>query len=357
MSPVRASVRSAVQLAALVVVVGGAFAWNEGFFHDRIDGSQARRPTGKAYPGPTLVLRQEPFPTILEVAGTVRAHRTALISARMVAVIDRIEVDEGDRVRAGQTLVALSAPDLDSRRSAAAGAVDAARAAREQARRDLDRMERLFERGVVPRSQKERAETDVRRAEADLARASGEAQASASMARYTILPAPFDGVVARRRADAGTMAAPGAPILELVDDSAFRVEAEVGETAAASARPGDLAEIVLGDAAAPIAAPITEVVPAADPRSRTVLVKIALEPGAGMRDGLFARVRLRIGERLAVAVPRAVVRRVGEIAVVDVVTSDGAVEPRYVRLGAELADGRQEILAGVAEGERIVAPR
>ena len=341
----------------MIVVLGIAFAWNEGFFRDRIHGAEARTIRGEPYQGPTLPVRLEPFPAMLEVAGTVRAHRTALVSSRMVAVIDRIAVDEGDRVHAGQTLVTLSAPDLDSRRSAAGGAAEAARAAREQARRDLDRMERLFERSVVPRSQKERAETDLRRAEADLARATGEAQASSSMARYTLLTAPFDGVVARRRADAGTMAAPGAPILEIVDDASFRVEAEVGESVAASVHAGDAAEIVLADGTAALSAPITEVIPAANPRSRTVLFKIAIARSDALRDGLFARVRIRTGERKALTVPKTAVRRVGEISVVEVVTHEGTLEPRYVKLGAQLDDGRQEILAGLGEGELIPGPR
>ncbi len=357
MSKARSRAKLLLQIVGLVSVLGVAFAWNEGFFHHRIDGSEARASSLEPWRGATTPVRAVSFPSLLEVAGTVRAHRTAIVSSRMVAVIDRIAVEEGDRVRAGQTLVTLSAPDLESRRSAAAGAVDAARAAREQAQRDLDRAEHLYERSVVPRSQKERAETELRRAEADLARASGEAQASSSMARYTVLPAPFDGVIARRRADAGTTAAPGVPLLEVVDDASFRVEAEVGESIAAAIRVGETAEVVLAEGKPAVSARIDEVVPAADPRSRTVLVKISLARSPELRDGLFARVRLRTGERRGVVVPTASVRRVGELSIVDVVDGTGTVRPRYVRLGATLADGNQEVLAGLAEGEQLPAPR
>ena len=345
--------RLVLQVLAVVAGMLLLFAWNEGAFREQIAADDA---PGSARPDPglaTATAERRSIAKTLEIAAGVHARRSAAVSARVPGVVEDVAVDEGARVRAGDVLVRLSTPDLDSRGVASRGAVAAADAALEQARRDVDRVRELQSRGAATSLERERAETALRRAEGALAQARGESRATTTVAGYAAVRAPFDGLVVRRRMDPGDLATPGMPILELVDDSELHVEVDVGESVAAALQVGDAVEIRVDAAGLVLAGRIVEVVAAVDPDSRTTLVKIEPADPAGLRPGLFARVRFRLGTRDAVVVPAAAVRRVGELAIVDVLAPESRIEPRWVELGGE-TDEAIEILTGLAPGERVL---
>lgn len=343
----------AFQIGGVILAMATIFSWNQGYFRERIRGSVEAKDLAPRFEGPTGLAERRRIAKVVEVAGTVRASRSASVSSRVVGVVARVLVEEGARVRSGETLAHLSAPDLDSRGAAARGTVETARAALEQTERDVRRIESLHERGAATRLEREQAETALRQASGGLARAVGESQATTSVAGYASLVAPFDGVVTQRWLDPGDLASPGVPVLAVVDDSSFRVEAEVAETIATALRVGVEAEVVVDALDGATLAQIVEIVPAADPRTRTVLVKLDLPRQDELRSGAFARVRLPIGEREGVIVPRAAVRAVGELRLVDVISPEGVLEPRHVELGREVDEASIEVLAGVAAGERV----
>jgi RND family efflux transporter MFP subunit len=345
--------RLVLQVLAVVAGMLLLFAWNEGAFRERIAGDEG---PGEARPGPVLATataERRSIAKTLEIAAGVHARRSAAVSARIPGVVEEIAVDEGARVRAGDVLVRLSTPDLESRGVASRGAVAGARAALEQARRDADRVRELQSRGAGTSLERERAETALRQAEGALAQARGESRATTTIAGYAAIRAPFDGLVVRRRMDPGDLASPGMPILELVDDSGLHVEADVGESVAAALRVGDAVEIRVDAADLDLEGRIAEVVAAVDPESRTTRVEVEPADARGLRPGLFARVRFRLGTRDAVVVPAAAVRRIGELSVVDVLAPEARIEPRWIEVGSE-ADGAIEILTGLAAGERVL---
>jgi hypothetical protein len=97
---------------------------------------------------------------------------------------------------------------------------------------------------------------------------------------------------------------------------------------------------------------VGEVVPAADPVSRTFLVKVDLPEIDELRSGLFGRLRLEVGARAALVVPQEALRRVGGLDLVRVVEDDRQ-STRYVKVGREIEPGVVEILSGLKEGEHV----
>lgn len=346
--------RLVLQVLAVVAGVVLLFAWNEGAFRDRIEAKEGPPVAATRDPGlVTATAERRAIAKTLEIAAGVRSRRSAALSARVPGVVVEVAVDEGARVRAGDVLVRLSTPDLESRGVASRGAVAAARAALEQAERDLARVRELRGRGAATPLEHERAETALRQAEGALAQALGESRATTTIAGWADVRAPFDGLVVRRRMDPGELASPGAPILELVDDADVDVEADVGESVAAALRVGDPVEIRVDSLDRVLPGRIAEVVAAVDPLSRTTRVRVAPDDPRGLRPGLFARLRFRLGRREAVVVPATAVRRVGELAIVDVLAPESRIEPRWVELGGE-ADGAVEVLTGLEPGERVL---
>ncbi|HEV2115609.1 MAG TPA: efflux RND transporter periplasmic adaptor subunit, partial [Terriglobales bacterium] len=193
-----------------------------------------------------------------------------------------------------------------------------------------------------------------------LARA-GLAQAQATLTQaqttlgYTRVRAPFDGVVTEKRADPGTLASPGMALLVVEDQRRFRLEASVDE--------GDIHLVKLGQGVpvtldslpgAHFSGRVAQIVPAADPASRSFVVKVELPADARLRSGLFGRAHIARGQRQAILLPRSAVLDRGQLQGIYVIGDDKVATLRYITLGK--ADGEQvEVLSGLEGGERVVA--
>ena len=273
--------------------------------------------------------------------GTVRASRFATLQARVPGVVGRIAATPGEFVAAGAVLVELDAKEIAAKR-------DQAKAVAAQAAADFERARMLFDKQALTK-----AEFD-----ASQARAAGSAAAAAEaeiMVGYTIMTAPFAGVVVRKHAEIGDLLAPGRPVIELEDPTSLRLEVEIPESLAGTIAMGDKLRVQIGAAGLDAEAPVVEVTPAADPVSRSVLMKLALPAGtAGLRSGQFGRVAIAIataGGRM-LAVPTTAVFRRGQIDAVFVV-QDGIARLRLVRPGGSEGD-RITLRAGLADGETVV---
>jgi multidrug efflux pump subunit AcrA (membrane-fusion protein) len=100
---------------------------------------------------------------------------------------------------------------------------------------------------------------------------------------------------------------------------------------------------------------VGEILPSADPQSRTFEVRVNFDPVAGVHPGMFGRLLVPIGDREVVRVPAAAIDRTGQLETV-LVQSDGIWTRRLVTTGAVLADGFLEVLSGLEGGETIGLP-
>jgi membrane fusion protein, multidrug efflux system len=105
--------------------------------------------------------------------------------------------------------------------------------------------------------------------------------------------------------------------------------------------------------AAPVAASLGEIVPAADPASRTFMVKLDLPPGLAVRSGMFGRASFPLGTRMALAVPAGAIVERGQLAAVYVLDTQGIARLRIIKVGRRMGT-QVEVLSGLTAGERIV---
>lgn len=316
-----------------------------------------------------VLARKATVPDWLEVVGTVRAAQTSQLASQVMGTLVNVEVHEGERVQAGQVLAVID--DAQPR-----AAVEQATAAELAAQKNVsateseyqlaeitkNRYQRLYEKGTVSAQEFDIVKTRYQSAEArrDMARAE-LAQASAALAQartslgYTRIRAPFDGIVTERKADSGTMASPGMAIFTEEDTRSYRLEVTVDESDSQLVRVGKTAPVTI-DAlrGAEVIGKVVQIVPAADPGSRSFLVKVELPNNVHLRSGLFGRAQFARGERSALLTPRTAVVDRGQLQGVYVLGSDQIAGLRYVTLGRAL--GQQvEVLSGLEGGEKIVA--
>ncbi len=316
-----------------------------------------------------LTVQKTTVPDYVEATGTVRAAQSAQLASQVMGTITRVNVHEGDRVRRGEVLVAI---DEAQQRAAYASANAGLQASQETiaaadadyalAESTMKRYQMLYDKKSVSPQEFDEVKTKLAAAKArrDAAHA-GRLQAEAGVSEantamgFTKIRAPFDGLVTAKLADPGAMAAPGVPLLIVEDPSRFRLEATVDESKMGAVRLGETVPVAidaLGDQA--ITGKVVQIVPAADPASRTFTVKIELPANPQIRSGLFGRARFPRGERESVVIPQTAVVSRGQLQAVYVVGKDQLASLRYVTLGT--ASGQQvEVLSGLQAGDQIVA--
>ncbi|MDQ2945852.1 MAG: efflux RND transporter periplasmic adaptor subunit, partial [Acidobacteriota bacterium] len=293
-----------------------------------------------------------------------------------------VKVREGDHVREGQLLVILDARDLDVSSGHAAAALDEVRSAvpeaesaERAAQANLDlaqttfkRMQELLSKKSISSQEFDEASAKLKAAQAaremaharriqidsQAARVQQEVRATEVARSYAEITAPFAGVVTVRSVEPGTMAVPGAPLLTLERDGAYRLEAAVEESRLAAIRVGQSVSVTLDGADRVMEARVSEIVPAVDAASRSYTVKIDLPATAQLRSGLFGRASFAMGNRSSLAIPAAAVRENGQLQSV-LIADNGVARTRLITVGEKSKD-QVEVLSGLAAGEKVISP-
>jgi RND family efflux transporter MFP subunit len=273
-------------------------------------------------------------PVTEEVVGSVRTRIRSKVSGR----ISEMPIILGQKVKAGELLAKIDAREIQAR-------LEQAEAQREQASRDLDRARTLAQKQVSSKQELDAAEARARVAEAALSEAR-------TMMGYANVTAPFDGVVSRRLAEVGDLAAPGRPLLEIEDRGELRFEADVPEALIGMVNAGDRLEVTIPTIRKTFQGIVAEVSPTAEAASRTFLVKLDLPASSELRAGQFGRAAVPVVEAKSIRIPASAIVKRGQMEIV-FVNDQGKARLRLVKTGKTFSDG-VEILAGLADGDAVI---
>lgn len=289
--------------------------------------------------------------------GIVEATNATTLAAQTNARVQEIAVDAGDRVAQGEVLMRLSDVEQSAGRRGAQAAVTAAQANARQAEANFKRIDDIFARQLVARADLDAATAQRDAARAALAAAQAQLRSAGQQADYTVVRAPFDGVITQRFVDVGQAVQSGPPqpqpLLMLAALDALRAEATVPQEVAQAIRQHGSATLLLDGGARRVPAASVNVLPTADPATHTFRVRVGIPPGtAGMWPGMTVRIAFAAGNASRLQVPVSAVMHRGEIDGVYVIGADNRVALRLLRLGQR--DGADvDVLAGLASGERV----
>jgi RND family efflux transporter MFP subunit len=286
----------------------------------------------------TRPVENKPVAAVEEVVGTVRAKLRATLEAKVSGRITALPAVLGQRVKAGDMVTRLDAPEIRARLEQAAASL-------QQAEREWKRVSNLFNQQASTRAEYDSAEARYEVAKGALA------EAKAQMSFVEIL-APFDGVVTKKWVDVGDLAAPGKPLVEIEDPTKLQLEADVPEAIAGRIQPGATLAFRTGQAEPDSTAIISEIAPMTDPVSRTLRVKLDIPEPGSMRSGQFARLAVPLAETSSLRVPVSAVVQRGQMEIVFAVEKDRA-RMRLVKTGRRIAED-WEILSGVDSGDQVV---
>jgi RND family efflux transporter MFP subunit len=296
-----------------------------------------------------------------EFAGEVRARTESRLSFRVGGKIARRSADLGDAVKPGQVLAQLDPQDLRLGQDAAQAALLGAQANLDQVMADYQRYKDLRDQGFIGAAELERRDTAVKAASAQLAQAKAQSGVQGNQARYAALVADASGVVTGVDAEPGMVVAAGTPVLRLAHDGARDVvfavpEDKVGLVKALAAQPGRFTVRLWGAGGAPLAANIREIAAAADPVTRTFLIKADIGNAASeVRLGQTATVLVELPQTAGVAkLPLSALKEEQGRSIVWLVDrASMTVRPQAVQVAG--ADGNDAVIsAGLQAGQIVV---
>jgi RND family efflux transporter MFP subunit len=328
----------------------------------------------------------------LSISGAFKAFQDVDVHAKVAGYIKVINVDVGDHVKQGQTLAVLEVPELAAQ---LVGAEAACRRADEEiarARGDLERAKsansaahsaytRLNEaaktrQGLVAQQELDDSQAkdlesagQVSSAQAALSAAQQESEVAqanrkqvSAMEDYTHITAPFAGVITNRYADTGALVAAGTssstqaiPVVRIAQISVLRLVLPIPESVAGQIRVGKTLKVHVQALNQDFEGKVSRYADSLNEQTRTMETEIDFQNSDGkLIPGMYTETYFVHDQKKNVlTVPLEAVQREGDQAKILVVNSQNTVEVRPVKLGQE--ESRQvEVLAGVAEGERVI---
>jgi RND family efflux transporter MFP subunit len=228
-------------------------------------------------------------------SGVARARVESRLSFRVAGSIQRVPVDIGDEVRAGQLLAEIDPEDYRLQLEQAEAALTRARAEARNAAANFDRVRQLYETNNASPNQLDQARAGSESAAAQVQSAENRRDAARLQLSYTRLTAPAAGQVAEVDVEVNENVSAGQPVLLLTSASELEVEVAVPEVLISRVREGD--EVTVTFDALPdnsITARVTEVGVVAGGLATTYPVAVRLgRPVEGLRSGMAAEVTFR----------------------------------------------------------------
>ena len=302
---------------------------------------------------PVAALQLASVATGFELDGVVQPVRQSTVAAQANGRVLSLLVRAGDRVKRGQLLATIDDREAQTGVQRSQAQLAQAQAELFNAQASFERTRDLQARGFLSAAALDAAQAQLKTTQAVRDEADAGLRQSALAQGFTRVTAPFDGWVLQTQAEAGDLAVPGKPLLTLYAPLPLRVVVQVPVSRAGAARSASLLEILLPDGrwVKPAA---KSTVPSADPVSQTVEWRLELtaESAKALLPGQQVRVRFAGAQVSRLLAPVGSVLRRGELTAVYVVSGKGFAL-RTVRLGASHGAQGVEILAGLAEGERI----
>lgn len=282
--------------------------------------------------------------------GTIEAVNRATVSSQTSGRVAEIVYDVDDFVEAGAIIMRFTDTEQRAVLASAGAAAQEARARFAEAESDYKRISAMFENGTVARARYDQARANFDAAEARLESAlSGVASADEQL-EYTIVRAPYAGIVSERHVEVGEMVRPGQPLMSGLSLESLRVSVDVPQSMIEPIRQIGKARVYVGEQA--IDGERLTFFPVADPAANTFRVRVDLPEGAvTLYPGMFVKVGFIVGETERLLVPENALVHRSELTAVYVVTGE-QVLLRQVRIGRHYGD-QVEVLAGLADGERV----
>ena len=303
-----------------------------------------------ALPFPTVEVAYEIAPRERIWDGRIEAVNQATVSAQTSGRIAELPFDVNDFVDAGKVIMRFTDTEQRAALTRAEANLEEGQARYAEAEQEFERVSSMFENGTVSKARFDQAKANRDAAMARLTAARSGVATAKEQLEYTVVRAPYAGIVAKRHVELGELVSPGQPLITGLSLQSLRVNVDVPQGMFHAIRTIGKAFVYIDDER--IVAEGLTFFPVADPTANTFRVRVELPDGsATLYPGMIVKVGLVVGETKRLLIPSAAVVRRSELSAVYVAREDQVVL-RQVRLGRRYGESI-EVLAGLSSGESV----
>ena len=303
------------------------------------------------------VVTQDNGDTFLTASGKIEAVESADLSTRMMGHVDKIYVNVGDRVGAGQLLLSINNTDISAKLAQVNAGITEATAAFDNAEKDYNRFTALFKENSASQKELDDISSNYTMAKARLEVAKQMKNEVNAQFSYANIRAPFAGIVTNTFINAGDMANPGMPLLEIEAPGKFQVLAMVPESEIIQIKAGAEVNVVLKSLNKVVKGKVTEVSTSAKNTGGQYMVKVVLEESeAKILSGMYARVRFPVKRKTTantILIPMQAIIDKGQLKGIYTVSQRNTALLRWLRLGRTYGD-QVEVLSGLSADEQYI---
>lgn len=292
----------------------------------------------------------------IRVSGRIEAGNSANVSTRMMGNVTDVLVKAGDRVKKGALLLVISSADLKAKKAQVEATILQAKSAFENAAKDYERFQILFEKGSASQKELDNMTTRYEMAKAGLDAAKQMENEVDAQFAYTNLRAPFSGVVANTFVKVGDIANPGMPLATVEGTSVFEATVMIPESKVSQIRPGAEASVLVKSKNTYVKGKVKEVSPSAKNTGGQFIAKITLENAPEILPGMFVNADIKVAEETTSTSPvvaKEALLQNGQLTGIYTLGQGNTAVLRWVRIGQDMGD-KVEVLSGIADGEKYI---
>lgn len=301
----------------------------------------------------TITSKRLEMPLEYWVDGVVEARRQATLSAEVAGKIESVNFDVDDFVEQGQVVLVIRDREYRAQQQKAIAALEEAKANLQDTRLEFGRNQDLRKQKLISQAVLDKASANLKAAKARADSAQANLAQAEEQLGYTVVRAPYSGVVVERHVEPGERVSPGQPIMTGYAAGQLRVSANVPQSMIEGLRTHQLARVVLLEDDRSVEVNRIIIHPFANPQNHSFPVRLDLpEMKQGLFPGMLVKVALKIGATQRLLLPQQALVSRSEVNAVYVLDAAGRLSFRQVRPGNRVGD-QVEILAGLGEGETI----
>jgi membrane fusion protein (multidrug efflux system)/multidrug efflux system membrane fusion protein len=295
-----------------------------------------------------------PLKTEAFITGAIRSRYDVDVLARVPGRVERLFVDVGQNVKAGQSMAQIEHVEIALQREQAQAQLEAAKVSEEAAKLDYERTQKLFEGEAVSKAVLDGAHVRLKAAVAQTAVAKAALDVAKKRVNDSKVLSPIDGVVTKKLSDIGKEVSPGMPLFSVQDTSALRLESSVDAETYFALKKGAVVDITVDALKGEVfEGTLSTLSPALDPVSRRSAIEITIKNNGRLLPNMFAKAHLqsRVISDAHVLPQRAVI---GEGPSAAVFVIEGKKLKRVLVVAGVKEAGFVQV-EGLATGTRVVA--
>ena len=230
----------------------------------------------------------------IELSATVISDNEKYITSRFMGFIKSVNVSEGDIIKKGTLLYAIDSTEIDSKKRQAILGVQMYENQYLAMKRNFERYQRLYTKGLVSRFEVEQLELGTKNLKDMVQITKLQVQEVENQYRYLTIKAPNDGVIVKKNIKASEMAIPGMPALVLSDLSSLQIQTEVSENDLKNIYLGQKASIQIPSMNIETKGKIVAIIPSSNPMTHSFTIKLSFEKVANIYPGMYSTVFIEI---------------------------------------------------------------